>query len=65
MGGSKGSSIPDFGKYMSNKGEGKNKVFSYFMVGTMGALSAAGAKSTVQGMSRREYCDFRPWTRFG
>lgn len=49
MGSDKGSSIPDFSKYMNNKGEGKNKVFSYFMVGTMGALSAAGAKSTVQG----------------
>ncbi|KAG6013038.1 hypothetical protein E4U54_007165 [Claviceps lovelessii] len=48
MGSDKGSSIPDFSKYMNNKGEGKNKVFSYFMVGTMGALSAAGAKSTVQ-----------------
>lgn len=47
---SKGNSIPDFGKYMSKKGEGSNKLFSYFMVGTMGALSAAGAKSTVQGM---------------
>ncbi|KAG5925515.1 hypothetical protein E4U42_004212 [Claviceps africana] len=48
MGSDKGSSIPDFSKYMNSKGEGKNKVFSYFMVGTMGALSAAGAKSTVQ-----------------
>ncbi|GAO17775.1 uncharacterized protein UV8b_04153 [Ustilaginoidea virens] len=49
MGSDKGSSIPDFGKYMSSsKGENKNKLFSYFMVGTMGALSAAGAKSTVQ-----------------
>ncbi|GAB0139031.1 hypothetical protein EsDP_00007248 [Epichloe bromicola] len=48
MGSDKGSSIPDFSKYMNNKGEDKNKVFSYFMVGTMGALSAAGAKSTVQ-----------------
>jgi hypothetical protein len=25
-------------------------VFQYFMVGTMGALTAAGAKATVQGM---------------
>ena len=49
MGASKATSIPDFGKYMSNKGEGNNKAFSYFMVGTMGALAAAGAKSTVQG----------------
>lgn len=52
MGSDKGSSIPDFGKYMSKKSEGSNKLFSYFMVGTIGALSAAGAKSTVQGMFR-------------
>ncbi|OAQ97567.1 hypothetical protein LLEC1_01203 [Akanthomyces lecanii] len=44
----KGSQIPDFGKYMSAKSESGNKVFSYFMVGAMGALTAAGAKSTVQ-----------------
>lgn len=44
----KGNKIPDFGKYMRG-GEGSNKVFQYFMVGTMGALTAAGAKSTVQG----------------
>lgn len=25
-------------------------MFQYFMVGTMGALAAAGAKATVQGM---------------
>ncbi|KND93193.1 Cytochrome b-c1 complex subunit Rieske, mitochondrial [Tolypocladium ophioglossoides CBS 100239] len=45
---SKGNKIPDFGKYMSKNGEGTNKVFSYFMVGAMGAITAAGAKSTVQ-----------------
>ncbi|KAF7555427.1 hypothetical protein G7046_g6555 [Stylonectria norvegica] len=46
---SKGADIPDFGKYVSaNKGENKNKLFSYFMVGALGAVSAAGAKSTVQ-----------------
>jgi len=43
----KGSKIPDFSKYMSG-GEGGNKTFQYFMVGTMGAITAAGAKSTVQ-----------------
>ncbi|KAL2208618.1 ubiquinol-cytochrome c reductase iron-sulfur subunit [Sarocladium strictum] len=43
----KGNKIPSFGKYMRG-GEGSNKVFQYFMVGTMGALTAAGAKSTVQ-----------------
>ncbi|KAF4513190.1 hypothetical protein G6O67_000492 [Ophiocordyceps sinensis] len=45
---SSGSKVPDFGKYMSKGGEGSNKLFSYFMVGAMGALTAAGAKSTVQ-----------------
>ncbi|KKA28899.1 hypothetical protein TD95_004159 [Thielaviopsis punctulata] len=40
--------IPSFGKYMSKKPEGVNKLFGYFMVGAMGAVSAAGAKSTVQ-----------------
>lgn len=47
---SKGNKIPDFGKYMSKSSEGSNKLFSYFMVGAMGAMTAAGAKSTVQGM---------------
>ena len=41
--------VPSFGKYMSRKGETSNKTFSYFMVGAMGLLSAAGAKATVQG----------------
>ena len=41
--------VPSFGKYMSKKGETSNKTFQYFMVGTMGLLSAAGAKATVQG----------------
>ncbi|KAF4592573.1 ubiquinol-cytochrome c reductase iron-sulfur subunit [Ophiocordyceps camponoti-floridani] len=44
----KGSAVPDFGKYISRKGEGTNKLVSYFMVGVMGAMTAAGAKSTVQ-----------------
>ncbi|KAF1816907.1 ubiquinol-cytochrome c reductase-like protein iron-sulfur subunit [Eremomyces bilateralis CBS 781.70] len=39
--------IPDFSKYRSKSSEGGNKVFSYFMVGSMGALTAMGAKSTV------------------
>jgi ubiquinol-cytochrome c reductase iron-sulfur subunit len=43
--------IPSFGAYMSKKGETSNRVFQYFMVGTMGALAAMGAKATVQGMS--------------
>lgn len=41
--------IPNFGKYMAKGGETSNKVFSYFMVGTLGLLTAAGAKATVQG----------------
>ncbi|MCJ1409255.1 hsp70 nucleotide exchange factor fes1 [Ptychographa xylographoides] len=40
--------IPNFSKYMSSKPQTSNKVFQYFMVGTMGALTAAGAKATVQ-----------------
>lgn len=43
--------IPSFAKYMSKKPESSNKVFQYFMVGSMGLLTAAGAKATVQGTS--------------
>jgi ubiquinol-cytochrome c reductase iron-sulfur subunit len=43
--------IPDFSHYRSKRGSSNNNLlFQYFMVGTMGALTAAGAKSTVQGM---------------
>ncbi|KAH7150508.1 Rieske [2Fe-2S] iron-sulfur domain-containing protein [Dactylonectria estremocensis] len=45
----KGNQIPNFGGYVSKNGENKNKLYSYFMVGALGAVSAAGAKSTVQG----------------
>ncbi|CAJ0549479.1 hypothetical protein HG530_009992 [Fusarium avenaceum] len=48
QGETKGSKIPDFGKYVSTGSESKNKLYSYFMVGALGAVSAAGAKSTVQ-----------------
>lgn len=44
--------VPDWGKYMSKRPEATNKVFSYFMVGSMGLLTAAAAKATVQGASR-------------
>ncbi|KAH7134375.1 Rieske [2Fe-2S] iron-sulfur domain-containing protein [Dactylonectria macrodidyma] len=44
----KGNQIPNFGGYVSKNGENKNKLYSYFMVGALGAVSAAGAKSTVQ-----------------
>ncbi|KAL6719230.1 Cytochrome b-c1 complex subunit Rieske, mitochondrial [Lecanora helva] len=40
--------IPNFGHYMSKRGETSNKTFQYFMVGGMGLLAAAGAKATVQ-----------------
>ncbi|KAF4636275.1 hypothetical protein G7Y89_g1802 [Cudoniella acicularis] len=48
LGGDKASKIPDFSNYRSKQGSNSNLVFQYFMVGTMGALTAAGAKSTVQ-----------------
>ncbi|EIM19481.1 cytochrome b-c1 complex subunit Rieske [Wallemia mellicola CBS 633.66] len=38
--------VPDFSPYRS-KNTGSNKAFSYFMVGSMGLLSSAGAKATV------------------
>jgi hypothetical protein len=43
--------IPSFAAYRNKGGETGPKVFQYFMVGTMGALSALGAKATVQGRS--------------
>ncbi|KAF9575620.1 hypothetical protein BGW38_008199, partial [Lunasporangiospora selenospora] len=39
--------IPDFDKYKSGSGDSSNRAFSYFMVGTTGALSFMGAKTTV------------------
>jgi len=42
------SKVPDFSKYKGKSSEASNKVFSYFMVGTMGALSAAAGKATIQ-----------------
>jgi hypothetical protein len=41
--------IPDFSHYRSKNAGSTNQLFSYFMVGTLGAISAAGAKSTIQG----------------
>ncbi|PGH05582.1 ubiquinol-cytochrome c reductase, iron-sulfur subunit [Helicocarpus griseus UAMH5409] len=40
--------IPSFKKYASKSGENSNKVFSYFMAGSMGLVTAVGAKATVQ-----------------
>lgn len=43
--------IPNFSKYASKRSPTTNKVFSYFMAGSMGLVSAVGAKATVQGRS--------------
>lgn len=44
--------IPSFAAYKARSGsEETPKLVQYFMVGTMGALTALGAKATVQGMS--------------
>ena len=51
-GGDKANQVPDFSAYMSPKSPTTNKLFGYFMVGGMGAISAAGAKSTVEGRWR-------------
>lgn len=48
--------IPSFAAYRNKGGEAGPKMFQYFMVGTMGALSAMGAKNTVQGT----YTDITP-----
>ncbi len=42
--------IPSFKAYASPRSEVTNRVFQYFMAGSMGLLAAAGAKNTVQGM---------------
>ncbi|KAF9087742.1 hypothetical protein BGX29_000691, partial [Mortierella sp. GBA35] len=41
------TNIPDFSKYKSGSGDTTNRAFSYFMVGTTGAVSFIGAKTTV------------------
>ena len=43
--------VPDFSHYMSKGSGNRNLLFQYFMVGTMGAITAAGAKSTIHGES--------------
>ncbi|KAF1993181.1 ubiquinol-cytochrome c r [Amniculicola lignicola CBS 123094] len=44
-----GTKIPSFAAYRNKSGgETGPRVFSYFMVGTMGALASLGAKNTVQ-----------------
>lgn len=42
----KSQGVPDFTPYRTTN-VASNKVFSYFMVGTMGLITAAGAKATV------------------
>lgn len=47
--------IPSFAAYRNKSGgETGPRVFSYFMVGTMGALASLGAKNTVQGKSPQQ-----------
>ncbi|GAA5933849.1 ubiquinol--cytochrome-c reductase catalytic subunit RIP1 [Sporobolomyces koalae] len=41
------SSVPDYSKYTKGTDSDANRAFSYFMVGSMGLVTAAGAKSTV------------------
>ncbi|KAK9447557.1 Rieske [2Fe-2S] iron-sulfur domain-containing protein [Limtongia smithiae] len=41
--------VPDFSHYArKDGGSDSSRVYSYFMIGSMGLLSAAGAKATVQ-----------------
>ncbi|KAK9374524.1 Rieske [2Fe-2S] iron-sulfur domain-containing protein [Lipomyces chichibuensis] len=41
--------VPDFSHYTKDgKGDDNARVYSYFMIGSLGLLSAAGAKATVQ-----------------
>lgn len=60
--------IPSFAHYMSKRGGTTNKTFQYFMVGSMGLLTAAGAKATVQG-EYSNYVEGRaekiPWVIMG
>ena len=42
------SSVPDFSPYRANS-DSNNRALSYFMVGSMGVISASVAKSTITG----------------
>ncbi|ROW09832.1 hypothetical protein VMCG_02522 [Cytospora schulzeri] len=42
------TSVPDFGHYAAKNSPNKNLLYQYFMVGAMGAITGAGAKSTIQ-----------------
>lgn len=41
--------VPDFSHYASKGAPSRNLTYSYFVVGGMGAITAMGAKSTIQG----------------
>lgn len=41
--------IPDFSHYASKSTPNKNLTYQYFIVGGFGAITAMGAKSTIQG----------------
>lgn len=45
--------VPDFSHYAAKNGSNKNLMYQYFMVGALGTITAAGAKSTVQGEPTR------------
>jgi ubiquinol-cytochrome c reductase iron-sulfur subunit len=49
VGGASSFQVPDFSPYLKeNRNSDSNRVFSYFMVGTLGVVSAAAARATVQ-----------------
>ncbi|KAI1163727.1 ubiquinol-cytochrome c reductase iron-sulfur subunit, mitochondrial [Nemania serpens] len=60
----KSTKIPDFGHYFNKGGPNTNLLFSYFMVGTMGAITAAGAKSTVQDEGIRGHTNLPSTSEF-
>lgn len=44
---SESSSVPDYSKYTAGTSQTSSRAYSYFMVGSMGLITAAGAKSVV------------------
>ncbi|CAG8501159.1 11693_t:CDS:2 [Cetraspora pellucida] len=44
---SKSTIVPDFSKYRKSSDENTSRAFTYLMVGTTGALTAAGAKNSI------------------
>lgn len=47
------TNVPDFSHYAAKNGANKNLMYQYFMVGALGTITAAGAKSTIQGEPKR------------